>query len=714
MKTSYQHLVGSVGTTPPGTAIPRMNSETTALPANVPLDIWLQSLFGDRPITPAMLLPLRQRYSSLASANVSSFVDVINVSAKFLKTNAIKTAGAHATEYYQSHPRMDLIKIHADEIQAETIGLLPFLTERSELLRGITIQPTGPLEPDLDPEILSMPPRPPADTLPHFHTLCDGASLIIPPGFEPDGCPMSARKSAEYELAVEYIHQKDHIAGLSIVLSHATACRLFNQACLPINGTPTDIVAATDKPEGRLVVDVTRSRLNHLDKKAQLSDLHGPIIYPQHAHWCRLFDLVTKLFPGEQLFMFKADFAQWFKRVRLNPRQVGLLAMTFYIDGAAFVVIPLVGRFGAGAAPSTKKSISLTQTTVGALYDLTDMNAATIGLSESTFLKLICVFFLELPQSIVPNVTRLKIKQFQRVGSYMILSSGYIPLLKPYTHGVYQNIAGLNASTRTARISDRTAIDIAFWRATLFATCTTPQWLSVPINIPPLVNRNKSQRMDEFALYQAANSHVIVGTDASTGSILSPTWGGGWTANHIHQSTSSWGMYEPTTFAEFLRTFPHQPTPEELILLDQINLYEAIIVVAACDTILSNLPADRPAHVILFVWCDNTSAIAWLTKNKNNHPIINFLLQVWARLQAKYRATINCGFIQGLSNTVPDAISRQFQVPDGLKIKDSLSHLTPHLNLPQWFNSMLRNSSQPSAAAWQTAVDALTALDNEL
>ena len=513
-------------------------------------------------------------------------------------------------------------------------------------------------------------------------------------------------------------------------------------------------------------------------KKAQLSDLHGPIIYPQHAHWCKLFDLVTKLFPGEQLFMFKADFAQWFKRVRLNPRQVGLLAMTFYIDGAAFVVIPLVGQFGcqefnyissqvsafiyarvrardiriyrgpvrlcfsddtagflprrlyaeddkwftanaelhvgAGAAPSTKKSISLTQTTVGALYDLTDMNAATIGLSESTFLKLICVFFLELPQTIVPNVTRLKIKQFQRVGSYMILSSGYIPLLKPYTHGVYQNIAGLNASTRTARLSDRTAIDIAFWRATLFATCTTPQWLSVPINIPPLVNRNKSQRMDEFALYQAANSHVIVGTDASTGSILSPTWGGGWTANHIHQSTSSWGMYEPTTFAEFLRTCPHQPTSEELVLLDQINLYEAIIVVAACDTILTNLPADRPAHVILFVWCDNTSAIAWLTKNKNNHPIINFLLQVWARLQAKYRATINCGFIQGLSNTVPDAISRQFQVPDGLKIKDSLSHLTPHLNLPQWFNSMLRNSSQPSAAAWQTAVDALTALDNEL
>ena len=397
----------------------------------------------------------------------------------------------------------------------------------------------------------------------------------------------------------------------------------------------------------------------------------------------------------------------------------GFLPLRLYAGDDLWFTANAVLHAGEDAAPPTKKSISLTQTTVGALYDLTDMDATTIGISESTFLKLICVFFLELPQAIIPNVTRIKIKQFQRMGSYMCLSAGYIPLLKPYTHGVYHNIAGLHHNTRMATISDRTAIDIGFWRATLFATCTTPQWLSVPISIPPLVNRKQDQRSDDFALFQASNSHIIVGTDAATGSLHSPTWGGGWTANHIHKATSSWGMYEPPTFEDFLRSCPEQPTADQLTLLDQINLYEAIIVVVACDAILQSLPADRPDHITLpyydhIVWCDNTSVIAWLTRNKNNHPTVNFLLQVWARLQAKYKATINCGHIQGLKNVVPDAISRQFKVPDGLRIQASLSHLVPHLSLPPWYMSMLHCSSTPSATAWQTAAAALTALDKQL
>jgi len=472
--------------------------------------------------------------------------------------------------------------------------------------------------------------------------------------------------------------------------------------------------------------------------------------------------------------MFKAAFDRWFKRTRLNPRHVGLLAMPFHIGGKPFVVIPLVGQFGCqesnyisslasafiytklrhrdirlygapirlcysddtagfiperlytqddlcfttiaeqhagtNAAPITKKSIKLVQTTVGAMYDLTN---STIGLSEPTFLKLVNVLFNELPETIVPGKTRITVKQFQRIGPYMWLASSYIPMLKPFTHAIYENIAGYTTST-TALISDRTAIDIAFWRATLFATCTSIQWLSVPINIPPLVTRHKDQCKVDFAHYQAANSHIIIDTDASTGTILSPTWGGGWTAHLIDQPTSHWGMYEPPTFATFLQSYQPPPPPELLATLDQINLYEAITVVLACDAILHSLPPDRQDHITLFVWCDNTSAIAWLTTNKSNHPTINFLLQVWARLQANHNCTINCGHIPGKSNIIPDAISRQFQVPNGSSIRDSLSRLTPHQSLPNWLESMLTCSNMPSPSAWQIAHEVLMALDNEL
>ena len=738
----------------------------------MPIDDWLQSLFGSPTFDSTAITELRSRYATLSDA--TSFADVIRTSSKYLKTNAIKTAGDHAAAYYATHPRMNLQTIHDDARTAQSMDFLEFLTKRSELLRGVTVQDCEELPPDSHLSFVSMPPRPPPDTLPNFHRLHEGANLIIPPGFIPDGCPMPPPKSPAYTLAVEYIHQKDFNAGLSIVLPHDIACNLFTAAGLPFNYTPTDIVAATEKPEGRLVVDVTRSRLNHLDKRQQLADLYGPIIYPRHADWCALFAQVTDLFPGEQLFMFKADFDRWFKRTRINPAQVGLLAMPFHIDGVPYVVIPLVGQFGcmefnyissqvssfiyqkvmardirlygapvrlcysddtagylplrcyaeddrcftviaeqhagSNAAPPTKKSISITQTTVGAMYDL---NTETIGLSEATYLKLICVFYLELPQTIIPGVTRMKLKQFQRTGSYMWLASSYIPLLKPYTHGVYQDIAGLHSNTRTAPISHRTAIDIAFWRATLYATTISTKWLSVPIRIPPLVTRRKDQRKDDFAMYQAANSDIIIGTDACTGVIRSPTWGGGWTANYQHQPTSFWGIYDIQTFENFLHAtdLPHDV---DFSTIDQINLYEAIIVVIACHAILQSLPADRREHLTIFVWCDNTSAIAWLTNNKSNHPIINFLLQVWARLQALYNVTINCGHIPGISNIVPDAISRQFLVPDGSKIKASLSHLMPHTSLPSWFNTMLQCSSMPSNTVWQVAHASLTALGNVL
>ena len=287
---------------------------------------------------------LRQRFPSLSHA--SSFADIIDVSSKYMKSNAIKTAGDHAEAHYQSHPRISLDAINADAETAQSTDFLSFLTERSERLRGVTIQDVTALGPDLDATLISVPPRPPVHTLPNLHQLHEGANLIIPPGFIPDGCPMPPPKSPAYALAVEFLHQKDYLAGLSIILPHAIACDLFRNANLPFNATPTDIVAATDKPEGRLVVDVTRSRLNHPDKRQELTDLHGPIIYPRHADWCKLFGQVVDLFPGEQLFMLKADFDRWFKRSRINPSQVGLLEMPFHIDGNPYVVIPLVGQFG--------------------------------------------------------------------------------------------------------------------------------------------------------------------------------------------------------------------------------------------------------------------------------------------------------------------------------------------------------------------------------
>ena len=733
--------------------------------------------FGPPRVDATPMASLHVRYPSLAHCH--SFVDIVRYSEKYLRVNAVEIAGIHATEHYATHPRIDLTRIDQDAELATELGLLSFLSSRSAALAGVTLQPTDPLEPELSPDLPSMPPRPPDHTLHNFHQLCKGGPIQIPPGFTPNGCPEPTQRPPAYALAIEFIHHKDHTLGLSIILPLGVAQRLFRDAGLPLNGTPTSIVRKTDAREGRLVVDVTQAELNHLNKKDILSGMYGPIIYPTPADWCRLFYSVSALFPGEQLVMLKADIDRWYKRVLLEITQAGLLAMPFHIDGRPYVVIPLVHQFGcqeanyaasqasafiyarmrardiathggilrhvfsddwvgfiparlyesddlaftaiaeahagAGAAPAKKKDKGTTLVAVGAHYDITDMGNPTIGLSEATFVKLICLFFNEAPLVIIPGVSRLRFKFLQRLGSYMMHASRYITAMGPYTHAVYANYAGLPPHTRTVLINSRTALDIAHWRATLHATMYSVKWLRVPCFVPPLTCRPKSQSKEDFWAFQAANSHVIVGTDAARITIDSPTWGGGWTAKWFNRAYFTWGMYFPITFTEFFRLNGITPFDElQLSLLDQINFFEAIVVVLACDAILNNLPSDRPAHITIFVWCDNTSAIAWLTKYKNNHPAINYVLQVWSRLQAKHDATINSGHIRGAVNTDPDGISRNFLVPGGSAIRARLSHLTPHVLLPTWFHGLLQCSTQQSDKAWQLVASQLIQLEQTL
>ena len=122
--------------------------------------------------------------------------------------------------------------------------------------------------------------------------------------------------------------------------------------------------------------------------------------------------------------------------------------------------------------------------------------------------------------------------------------------------------------------------------------------------------------------------------------------------------------------------------PAELNRCDQINLHEAIVVVLACNAVLNqwdSLSVDRPATPHIHGWCDNTSAIAWLTRYKNHHPLINLVLQPWSRLQCEHHVTLTLGHIPAAENTTLDAISHQFRVENGSATGASLSHMTPHV-----------------------------------
>ena len=70
---------------------------------------WLTDTYGPPPSDVAPLVQLRQRYPLLA--NITSCVDIINISPKYLVSNAIKTAGDHAVAHFASNPRLDLQRV---------------------------------------------------------------------------------------------------------------------------------------------------------------------------------------------------------------------------------------------------------------------------------------------------------------------------------------------------------------------------------------------------------------------------------------------------------------------------------------------------------------------------------------------------------------------------------------------------------------------------
>ena len=152
---------------------------------------------------------------------------------------AIPQASAAAALYFETNPRLSVAQLQADLATATALGMDAFLAQRAAALAHLTIQRTHPLSDAImqrtEP---TMPPRPPADSLPAFHALPDGAPVILPPGFVPNGCPAEPPKEPGYQAAIERIHLEDHANGRSTILPWRQTRRLFAEAGLPLHSVP--------------------------------------------------------------------------------------------------------------------------------------------------------------------------------------------------------------------------------------------------------------------------------------------------------------------------------------------------------------------------------------------------------------------------------------------------------------------------------------------
>jgi alkylhydroperoxidase family enzyme len=130
------------------------------------------------------------------------------------------------------------------------------------------------------------------------------------------------------------------------------------------------------------------------------------------------------------------------------------------------------------------------------------------------YLKLLCLFFHELPLSLAEGAS-ISVKLLQRVGSYIFTKALSVVAMKPFTRAVHNNysLAGHHTHMRLTQLS---MSDILIWRAVLVMSSSDRRWFRISWYIPPYMARPRSSDRAEWALRMAAQATFIGHSDAMT------------------------------------------------------------------------------------------------------------------------------------------------------------------------------------------------------
>ena len=636
---------------------------------------------------------------------------------------------------------------------AQPSRLLPLIERMSAALLPVTYQPTFRLPRDPAPHSRSIPPLPsPESADQQFVKLATGSAVLLHSTFQPSTALPPPPSDPGVALAIELLTRKDHAAGRCLILPAYDALSWAEAEHLPLHLSPAFIVRKTDAPLGRLVIDYSRQGPNHPDKKALLAKEWGPITYPRIPDYCSTLLSVTRRYPGVRLLAVKTDFDSWYKHIRVSPKATPLLSYVVYLDGHPHVVIPLTEVFGSqdsnyhsnfggsciyahmrarawerfggdvghlysddhvewvpaheahteltaiasmSDAAAGTNTIQFNKTEVGSVVDCIgarfDSDQLVVSPTSTLFLKLVCLLFLETPKSLTPG-SLVSVSWLQRLSSYMILASDFITPLRPFSRGPAHNTAGREAR-RSVPLQPNTLVDILFWRAVLLYSCYDARWLIQPVSIPPLFRDLPDESPEQRNVRQSATADIFIYSDACKDTHRR---GLGFVITDTEGTLLLWGGFM---------------LPPDFLYSADINVLECLAAVLALDAATS-LPPGPTHHDLrhLHQFTDNTSALSWLTTYRSRSSLHAFLLQLSSHLQIQRRCVVTRAHIKGELNVLADAISRDFDCPNGNQCYQTLSAAPRLLLQPAWMHNLAGMSPMPSSVTWQTAHAALMAL----
>jgi hypothetical protein len=539
--------------------------------------------------------------------------------------------------------------------------------------------------------------------------------------------------------AIQYHVAKDQRFGRVVVLPLAVVQKACADDRLDLHTSPAFIAPKRNNDFGRLVINFSASGPNSDEKPALLAAKYGSIQLPSVGIFARLLRGVQRRFPNDHIFIVKTDFDSWYKRLALAVDSMPLLAfMVGDLNGVPHVAIPIVEQFGVQEASfhadygsrlihqhMANWSMQRYGIVTGSIYtddgvyftpprevephrnaigsfainvagaeilqrkkDVLAEVAEVLGyvfnvpfdllyVSPSAFLKLLAIFFHEIPLDIQPGFL-LAIRLYQRVSSLAIRASECIPTLKWFVKSFSMNLRGVHASATTAPLSPQAYTDILMWRHILWLAVvqSDASFLGTSIDTAIWLLRDPSESKLARALRHESTADYIIHVDACKDSRRIGI--GSTFRTQQNRVICGWQSFSFSDFSHYW---------VDGVLCDvPINLLECFAFVSAIVSFVTDiLPAFvSPRVVQVHVWSDNTSTLAWVSKCRAMSPTHAFLLQVLGHVTLRSNIRLTSGHIPGIENDFADATSREFDCPNGAAILFQLQHyhrLTPSQHL---------------------------------
>jgi len=612
-----------------------------------------------------------------------------------------------------------LSRINADTATARARGLTAILKEAADSMRAGSLTPHAFIakHPDcsLNGHLAKM-----AD---------NGVSTAGGPGFVPNdgiGAPTYPDSVADNRVVL-YLLAKGHAVGRFLILPTELFAELAAAEGLHFHVSPAFVVKKRDSDTGRLVINYSHAGPNFDAKPIALTDELGPIKPPQYADICRLLLNAKKVFPGQEIYGLRRDIDAAYNRLLYDVRSALTCAFSVMVEGKPHIVTPIVcmmgdqqvnfdfdqvtkaiaevlavkakelsfsdlplttvatddiiaiggqafiaaiSRFievtvGSAEAPGLlgTDAIAVGKDLFGSSIEILgwvfDCHDDTIAPNPLTMAKLLALFFT----TVGPNPTpgqRISLPLLQRIASHAIRTANVVTAMLPYSRSF--SAATAHCSRRGDAFLTRTCVhDIMQWRRLLTDACSDMRIMTCPVSTPPIRQKlSKDESVAEHQLRAASAASVHAYSDASTGAADNgvPMLGG----------VSIGDRWFHLTLPPSTRTV----TDLRGGTIDaDINIHEATALALTAIMGVAKLNRDFPAASSpaarrhLHLHCDNTTAVALLRTNRAHLPILSFLLCILTHLQVNHRCLITVGHIAGKINTIADATSRAFAVPNG-------------------------------------------------